>query len=626
MADKTPFKPYISADKTLTEFSIVSVLLGIFIAIVFGAANAYLGLIVGLTISASIPAAVISMGVLRVLLGRKSILENNLVQTIGSAGESLAAGVIFTVPALFLWNIHPSYLDVFLMSLLGGVLGILMMIPLRRYLIVEEHGKLPYPEGTACADILIAGEEGGAKAATVFVGMGVSAVYKYLASGAKLFPIKIEGAIPRFKNAVVGMDVQPALLGVGFIIGPRIAAYMLAGAVLGWLGIIPLMTLVGDQLSVPLHPAHELIKTMDAGAMWDNYLRYIGAGAVAFAGFWSLIKSMPIILSSFRSAIAGLMKKVDLSVRQRTDRDIPMKWVLLGIVTVIILVAVLPQIHSGLAGAVLMTVFAFFFVTVSSRIVGVVGSSSNPISGMTIATLLLTTIILKALGVTGMTGMVAAISVGGLVCISSAIAGDTSQDLKTGFLLGATPWKQQLGELIGVLASALTIGYVLVLLDNAFGFGTKELAAPQATLMKLVIEGVMQGDLPWGLVFTGAAIALVVELLGIASLPFAVGLYLPFHLSAPIMLGGLIKGILDKVVKAKKENSERTELGVLYASGLIAGEGLMGLIIAAFVVKKIPLGFDKPLWGEVVALIFFGVVTASLIWLVFKKQKNVKKA
>jgi putative OPT family oligopeptide transporter len=329
---------------------------------------------------------------------------------------------------------------------------------------------------------------------------------------------------------------------------------------------------------------------------------------------------MPIIWSSFKSAITGLLKKTGLSNEKRTDIDIPMKWVLVSIVVIIILIGILPQIHSGIAGAILMTVFAFFFVTVSSRIVGVVGSSSNPISGMTIATLLLTTLILKALGITGMPGMVAAISVGGLVCIASAIAGDTSQDLKTGYILGATPWKQQIGEFIGVFVSALTIGLVLVLLDKAFGFGTKALPAPQATLMKLVIEGVMEGNLPWGLVFTGAAIALVVEMLGIAALPFAVGLYLPFSLSAPIMLGGVIKGVLDKVVKDKEENKERTEMGILYSSGLIAGEGLMGLIIAILVVRKIHIGFSTTLLGELSSLFFFLALAASLVWYVFKKM------
>ena len=620
MSEKTTFKPYIPAEKTLTEFSVVSIILGILIAIIFGGANAYLGLRVGLTISASIPAAVISMGVLRVLLRRSSILENNMVQTIGSAGESLAAGVIFTIPALFMWNVAPTYFDVFLMSIFGGFLGVLMMIPLRRFLIVQEHGKLPYPEGTACADILIAGEEGGPKAATVFIGMGVAAVYQFIADGVKLFPHKIAWNIPGFKNASVSMGLQPALLSVGFIIGPRIASFMLGGAVLGWLAIIPLITLMGEHSTVAIHPATVLVSEMDAAAIWNNYLRYIGAGAVAFAGFWSLIKSMPIIWSSFKSALFGLAKKTGMVSEKRTEIDLSMKWVLGGVITIIILVAAVPQVHTGIAGAVLMTIFAFFFVTVSSRIVGVVGSSSNPISGMTIATLLLTTLILKALGITGMPGMIAAISVGGIVCIASAMAGDTSQDLKTGFLLGATPWKQQVGEFIGVFASALTIGFVLVLLNNAYGFGSEELGTPQATLMKLVIEGVMEGNLPWGLVFTGAAIALVVELLGIASLPFAVGLYLPFYLSAPIMLGGVIKGILDKLVKNKEENKERTEIGVLFASGLIAGEGLLGIIIAIFVTTGVTIGFSETYLSAPFGLLFFSMLIASFIWLVFKKM------
>jgi len=612
------FKPFIPASKVLKEFSPVSIILGMLIAVVFGGANAYLGLKVGLTISASIPAAVISMGILRGIMKRESILENNMVQTIGSAGESLAAGVIFTVPAMFLWNAAPSYMTVFLMALLGGFLGIVMMIPLRKFLIVQEHGKLPYPEGTACADILIAGEEGGSKAKTVFIGLGIGAIYKFIADGIKLFPTSIEWEIPKYKNGAVGGDILPALLGVGFIIGPKISAIMLAGAVLGWIAFIPLISIMGDSASSVIPPASEFISKMDFWEIWNRYIRYIGAGAVAFAGIISLVKSLPIIFSSFLSALKGL--KTGVAGTLRTEKDIPMNIVLIMIAAIIVMIAFLPWIPTGIIGAIMITIFSFFFVTVSSRLVGVVGSSSNPISGMTIATLLFTTIVLKATGHTGLPGMIAAITVGGIVCIASAIAGDTSQDLKTGYILGATPWKQQVGELLGVFASALTIGFVLVLLDNAYGFGSKELAAPQATLMKLVIEGVMNSNLPWGLVFVGAASALVIELLGVPSLPFAVGLYLPIHLSTPIMVGGAIRGILEKKEKNSEKLAAKTESGILYSSGLIAGEGLVGIIIAIFVTGGISFSLKEYLFGPFGGLIFFMILTSTLVYFTFYRK------
>ncbi len=619
------FKPYVPDTKNYSELSVVSVILGIIIAVAFGGANAYLGLRLGMTVSASIPAAVISMGILRIILRRKSILENNMVQTIGSAGESLAAGVIFTVPAIFMWAKDyadidvPGLLTVTLMALFGGILGVTMMIPLRRFLIVQEHGVLLYPEGTACADILMAGETGGSKALKVFAGLGAGTLYKLISDGFKLFPSEIEWEIPGYRNGAIGADVQPALLGVGFIIGPRIAAYMLAGAVLAWLGFIPLITIMGEHSASVIPPASKLVAELDFWGIWNHYIRYIGAGAVAFAGIISLIKSLPIIVKSFIAALSGF--GVSSASLKRTDRDLSVKWVLFITISIIILIAVLPQIPAGIAGAFLIAVFAFFFVTVSSRIVGVVGSSSNPISGMTIATLLFTTLILKALGITGTAGMVAAITVGGIVCIAAAIAGDTSQDLKTGYILGATPWKQQVGEFIGVVFSSLMIGTVLVLFDKAYGFGSKELAAPQATLMKLVIEGVMNSNLPWGLVFTGAAASAVVELLKIPSLPFAVGLYLPIHLSTPIMIGGLIRHFVDSRKCEKEEKDSFVESGILYASGLIAGEGITGILIAIAVV----LGFkasDGTILSPWFSVSAFIILVISLYYFSVKKRKR----
>ncbi|WP_331679261.1 OPT family oligopeptide transporter, partial [Terrisporobacter sp.] len=537
------FKPFVPANKIVPEFTVTSVILGAIIAIIFGAANAYLGLRVGMTVSASIPAAVISMGILRMILKGESILENNIVQTIGSAGESLAAGAIFTLPAMFIWMKEwgigsPSLIEIALIALCGGLLGVFFMIPLRKALIVKEHGVLPYPEGTACAEVLLAGEEGGSKASVVFAGLGISAVYKFIADGLKVFPSEIEWAIPGYTNCAIGIDVLPALVGVGYICGYKISGYMFSGALVGWFVLIPMISLFGGD--VVLYPATDPISSLDYWGIWDSYIRYIGAGAVAFGGILSLIKSLPLIVDTFRKAMKDYSIKGESSTL-RTDNDMSMKVVLLGSLAVIISIWLIPTIPVNLLGAVLIAVFGFFFATVSSRLVGLVGSSNNPVSGMAIATLLISTLALKASGLVGREGMLGSIAIGSIICIIAAIAGDASQDLKTGYIVGATPRKQQMGEIVGVLISAITIGAVLYLLDTAWGFGSKDIPAPQATLMKLVVEGVMDGNLPWPLIFAGASIGLAVEVLGIPILPFAVGLYLPIHLSAGIMVGGLVR-------------------------------------------------------------------------------------
>lgn len=610
MEKKEEFKPYIPADRIMSEFSVVSVLLGIFLCIVFGAANAYIGLRVGMTVSASIPAAVLSMGIIRGIMKRDSILENNMVQTIGSAGESLAAGAIFTMPALFLWADElgmtaPSILRIASISLVGGLLGVLFMIPLRKALIVNEHGVLPYPEGTACAEVLIAGETGGSKAKTVFQGLGIGALFKFITDGIKLFPSEIEWAIPGYRGAAVGMDTLPALLGVGFIVGPQIAAFMLAGAVLGWLVIIPLIAHLGQFVPEIIYPATAPLSELVLGEagywdIWNNYIRYIGAGAVAFGGILSLIKSLPLIVRTFKDALGNLRSTSgEHQATIRTDEDMSLRTVIIGIIVIVVLIGVTDFIPVGITGAIVIAVFGFFFATVSSRLVGIIGSSNNPVSGMTIATLLITSIIFKATGFVGEAGMIGAISVGSVICIIAAMAGDMSQDLKTGFLVGATPKKQQIGEIIGAVVSALVIGYILLLLNKAWGFGTPELPAPQATMMKMVVEGVMGGQLPWPLVFIGVGIGIVVELLGIQILPFAVGLYLPIHLSTPIMLGGIIRGLLEKRHKENKELGNKVESGILFSSGLIAGEGVIGIILAILAI--IPLSGGGSV-GEAIAV------------------------
>lgn len=632
MSEKNTFKPFIPSEKIMPELTVVSVILGLLLAVVFGAANAYLGLRVGMTISASIPAAVISMGIVRIILRRNSILENNMVQTIGSAGESLAAGAIFTIPALFMWAAEnpevsaPSFWNITIIALLGGILGVLFMIPLRAALIVEEHGTLPFPEGTACAEVLLAGEEGGEKSKVVFSGLGIAALYKFITDGIKLFPSEIQWNIKSLKTGF-GMDVLPALTGVGYICGLKISSYIFAGGILGWFVLIPLITLFGIENLIA--PGTAAISELGPSGIWSSYIRYIGAGAVAAGGIISLVKSLPMIIKTFSKAIKGLGKGNTGNTTLRTERDLPMQVVLAGSLVIALIIWILPSIPVNFVGGLLIVVFGFFFATVSSRMVGIVGSSNNPISGMIIATLLISTGILKASGITGYQGMASAICIGTIVSIVSAMAGDTSQDLKTGYIIGATPVKQQIGEILGAVISALAIAGIMYLLNSAWGFGSPELPAPQGTLMKLVVEGVMGGTLPWGLIFCGMGVAVVLEILRLPVLPFAVGLYLPIYLSTPIYIGGIIRWITEKFFF--KDNPEKNRLcvdkGVLYCSGMIAGEGIIGILLAVFAVipfkggsllSFIDLGIPLGNWGSV---LFFIIIIASIFFFSIK-QKN----
>lgn len=622
------FKPYIPADKTQPELTVTSVVMGIILAVVFGAANAYLGLRVGMTVSASIPAAVVSMGVLRILLKRNSVLESNMVQTIGSAGESLAAGVIFTMPVLFLWSSEgvtdkPGMFTIMLIALLGGLLGVLFMIPLRKALIVKEHKTLPYPEGTACAEVLLAGEKGGASAKSVFVGMGVSALIKFVVDGLKMIPGTIVMPIKALKTEF-STEIYPALVGVGYICGLKISSYLFAGGMLGWFVLIPAIVAFGGETI--LYPGTVTIAEMyeagGASAIWSSYIRYIGAGAVAAGGIFSLIKSLPLIFGTFRDTIKSLKGSNDAANEKmgRTDRDLNIKLVVIAILVLIVLIAIFPDIPVSIPGALIIAIFGFFFGAVSSRMVGLVGSSNNPVSGMTIATLLCATVILKASGDVGVHGMVGAIAIGSIICIVAAMAGDTSQDLKTGYILGSTPVKQQIGELIGSVVSAIAIGGVLKLLDAAWGFGSAELSAPQATLMKMIVEGVMNGNLPWMLVFIGVFIAVVIEILGIPVLPVAIGLYLPLEMSVPIMIGGLIKHFISKK-ESKKDAENEAGGGVLFCSGLIAGEGIIGIVLAILAVLGVDGAIDLSgslnlgiIGGLVIlAILVFGIVRAEKV-------------
>lgn len=624
-SEQKEFKPFVAADTAMRELSPFSIIIGILLAIVFGAANAYLGLKIGMTISASIPAAVISMGLIRVILHRDSILENNMVQTIGSAGESVAAGAIFTLPAIFMWandgkTSYPSFALIAVICMVGGVLGVLFMVPLRNALIVQEHGTLPYPEGTACAEVLQAGEEGGANAKTVFSGLGIAALFKFLADGLKIFPSEITYDFKNYKGAGIGMDTLPSLLGVGFICGPKISSYMLTGGLLGWLVLMPLIYVFGGDMVI--YPGADPISSMAAPVLWKSYIKYIGAGAVACGGIISLLKSLPMMIRAFSGSIKGYGSKVGNAIR--TNKDMSARALVIGIVIAALLIWILPVFPVGLGGTILIIIFAFFFVTVSARMVGIVGSSNNPVSGMTIATLLIVTAILKATGNVGMKGMTGAIVIASIICIASAIAGDTSQDLKTGYIVGATPWKQQIGEIIGVLTSSVAIGGTLYLLNSGMGYGSQALPAPQAELMKMVVEGVMKGNLPWALIFAGVFIGVVVEIMGIPVMPFAVGLYLPIYISLPMMVGGLIRLYVDKKrTLSEEERKAANNRGILYSSGLIAGEGLVGILLAAFAAAKLNIDVSSTFsLGSIGSLILFILLAATLLHMVLKKDKS----
>lgn len=607
--DGNAYRPWVAPeDLSVPEFTLRAVLLGAVLGVLFSAANAYLGLKVGMTVTASIPVSVLSMAILRGVLKKGSILENNMAQTVGSSGESLAAGVVFTIPALILMGESPKIRTVFFIASLGGLLGILMMIPLRRWLIVREHGKLPYPEGTGCAEVLVAGEVGGQRAKPVFLGLATGFLYKLGMDkhALALWSDAPEWSLHRLKTAI-GMDALPSLLGVGFIIGPRIAALMLAGGALAWLALIPLIARVGAGLPEPLYPASIPISEMDHWGIWSSYVRYIGAGAVTAGGLISLARNVPVMVSSLSRWIGQLRApraaRAEAAATPRTQLDLPTWVVIGGSLACAGALWALPSMPVNFLGALLVVVFTFFFTVVASRVVGLVGGSSLPVSGMTISALLGTSLIFAATGFEGVAAKVAALTVGAVVCVGISTAGDISQDLKTGFLLGATPRKQQLGEIVGVLTSAVFIGGFVFLLHEAFQIGSRELPAPQATLMKLVVDGVLDGNLPWTLVIAGAAIAVVVELLGAQSLPFAVGLYLPMSLSTPVMIGGLLRGWLDRRRSMTDEARETArQRGVLLASGLIAGEAVLGLFLAGFivVVGRWGLGWSLALphpWG-----------------------------
>ena len=592
--------PYVPASESPAEFTAKAIMLGVAFGLLFGASTVYLGLRAGLTVSASIPIAVLAISVLK-RFGGSTILENNIVQTIGSAGESVAGGVVFTIPALiFLVPYGPeyfNYVQITMLTLAGGILGVLMMVPLRRALIVKEHGVLPYPEGTACAEVLVAGERGGRLAALVFGGLGVGALWKSLSWIVGLFRTEFGYAMSRtsqFPNATLAVDISPEYLGVGYVIGPRIAGTMVAGGVLAWLGLLPLLSILGQFITEPFPPIHPnfavnpdtgrpfLISEMNAGQLWSAYIRYIGAGGVLAAGILTLARTLPTIVSSARGSFRELKATAGAGGQSRTERDIPMPVVLIGSLLLALFLALAPGLptQGNFFAALLILIFGFFFATVSSRITGLIGSSSNPISGMTIATLILTCLLFVALGWTGDVYSPVALCVGAIVCIAAANAGTTSQDLKTGYIVGATPIYQQLGLIIGVLASGLIIGMTTLYMHQVFGIGSAAVPAPQATLMSTIITGLLNQNLPWGLVLVGVFITLTLELCGVHSLSFAVGLYLPIATTAPIFAGGLVRAWVDRKVGP---GTSDVDAGTLFSSGLIAGGSIAGILFAVLV-------------------------------------------
>ena len=606
------FKPYVSAESKITEFSLKAVVLGMVLGLVFAVGNAYLALKVGTTVSASIPAAVMSMAILRTFFKRVTILENNLVQTIASVGEGLAGGVVFTVPALFLLGDMISPMKIFILATLGGVLGVLLMIPMRRYIIVKEHGKLPFPEGTACAEILKSGERGGGRAVMALMGIGVGALYKVACNGLHLFRETFSWVLPWFEKTKVSIDATPALLGVGYIIGPRIAAVLFAGGAMGWWVLIPLIKMF-DLSPDLIYPGTIPVSQMSADDIWSNYIRYMGAGAVATGGLLSLFHIAPIIWKTMHHGVRELFQRKSRGM-VRTDRDISLKWLILGSIAIILTLWLIPDFKMNFLTILLLLILGFFFVAVTSLTVGIVGSTSNPVSGMTITTLLITCLIFVALGWTERFYLLAALMMAIVVNVAICLAGTTSQDLKTGYIVGATPRSQQLAEIIGVLLPALAIGATIYLLNEAFGFGSKELPAPQGTMMALIAKGVMQGNIPFVLVFIGVVIGLILEVLKIPILPFAVGLYLPLSLSTPIMLGGLVSFIVKKYGKKDAVHQR----GILAASGLVAGDACMGVILAFLTVSGITAATHTPLLPDFIGIGIFFLLAVGLGWFTLK--------
>ncbi|MGB7979037.1 MAG: oligopeptide transporter, OPT family [Chlamydiales bacterium] len=606
MSHHETFEPYIPATSQMKEFTPRAVLLGLLFGFFFAVANGYLALKIGGTISASIPAAIMSMAILKIFFKQSTVLENNIVQTIATVGEGLAAGVIFTIPALILLGDTPSIGRIFLLSSLGGVLGILLMIPMRRFLIVEEHKKLPFPEGTACAEILKAGERSHRTALFALWGVIAAAVYKIFSNAIFLWKEQVSWTFGALKKAEFSIDATPALLGVGYIIGPKISALMFAGGVIAWWVIIPLIVEFGLGSAI-IYPSTMAIADMGPDDVWSYYVRYIGAGCLAIGGLYSLIHIIPLlsrtVRASFTELLGGYKARAHLP---RTQKDISLSWLLIGSLAIILFLWVFPTLPMNLLTIVLLVVLSFFFVAVTSITVGLVGSSSNPVSGMVITTLLITCLIFVCLGWTERLYLISAMTMGCVSCCAICMACTTAQDLKTGYLLGATPIYQQIAEILGVIIPSLALGYTVYILNQAYGIGSSVMPAPQATLMSMIVEGVISGNLPYSLVGIGVLLGFAMILLRIPVLPFALGVYLPLSLSVATMVGGLVRAYVDR----KTDDPLAKEKGILLSSGLIGGDACIGVLLAFGALAKI-IPADRagiwPAWTSVTAFVLLAI-------------------
>ena len=611
-------QPHVPAETTLREFSLRATALGLLFGFFFAVANGYLALRIGMTISASIPAAILSMAILRTLFRHVTILEHNIVQTIATVGEGLAAGVVFTVPALILLGETPSIGRIFLLSILGGVLGILFMIPLRRFVIVEEHKVLPFPEGTACATMLKAGEKNRSSAVMAIWGIVVGALYKICSSALYLWQGTPSYVMRFFANTIFTIDASPALLGVGYIIGPRICGLMLAGGLLAWGAIIPLITTFGLG-GTTIFPAADPITQMDANAIWNYYVRYIGAGTIAIGGLISLGKVLPIVWrtvhTSAKELFHGLISRAHL---QRTDRDIPLAWLLLGSLAIVLFLWLYPGFPMNLFTIVLLVILSFFFTIITCLTVGLVGSSSSPISGMTIMILLITCIIFVLLGWTERIYLVSAITMGIVSCNAVAMAGATAQDLKTGYLLGSTPRSQQLAEILGTLIPSLALGFIIYALNAAYHIGSNAMPAPQATMLALIAKGVISGGIPYELIGIGIAIGLCMWVLNVPILPFALGVYLPLSLTTGMMVGGIVKAYVNR---KSSEEAATSHQGILLASGLVGGDACIGIVIALLAISGVLPTDVSSLTPNWVAFLAFAALAGWFTVFSLKKGK-----
>lgn len=616
------YVPFISATEVMPEMTGYSIVMGVILAIIFAAANTYLGLKVGLTISSGIPGAILATGIFKAIFRRNNILEANFVASLAAVGESIAGGVIFILPALILLGFGLSIETVVVVTIIGGIMGCFFVTPVRRYLIVEEHGSLIYPESMAQAEVLVIGSEGGEGFKSIITGFGVGFGYKILSGGFGFWKETASYVITSYQGAMVGVDTLASLLGVGFIIGTETSILMFGGSIVAWLGLIPLIKYFGDFIPIVVFPSSVPISQMSAQAIWSSYIRYIGAGAVAMGGFISLAKSLPTIITSFESSLKGMGDKS--ASKDRINMDAPLSWVVGAAVLGFLLTWLTPMINGSFVGGILVVLFSFFFAVVSARMVGIVGASNNPVSGMTIATLLIIATVFKVMGHDGNEGIRMSLLACGVVCVAIAVAGGVAQSLKSTFIVGGTPKKIQLGMFIALAIAAVSVGATIILMEKAYGIGTESVAAPQATLMKLIVEGIMTAQLPWTLVIVGAMIAVFCALAGLPILAVALGIYLPITLNTALFAGGIIRDLVERKFKDDPEGkSDAVEKGILLSSGLVAGDAITGIVIGIFAALNISINFGSRLVPQS-SIITFIIFLLFAIWIYFFTTRRKK--